>query len=52
MKAREAFGNKADYIDVKMDVKRLDEMLKFTGGVRSVPVIVEGGKVTVGYGGS
>jgi hypothetical protein len=27
-------------------------MLKHTNGGRKVPVIVEGGKVTVGYGGS
>jgi glutaredoxin len=30
----------------------MDEMLKFSGGRRQVPVIVEGGKVSVGYGGS
>jgi len=27
-------------------------MLKYSGGQRKVPVIVEGGKVTIGYGGS
>jgi len=27
-------------------------MLKFSKGGRAVPVIVEGGKVSVGYGGS
>jgi hypothetical protein len=27
-------------------------MLKYSKGVRNVPVIVEGSKVTVGYGGS
>ncbi len=30
----------------------LDEMLKVTGGKRSVPVIVEGKKVTIGHGGT
>jgi len=30
----------------------MDRMLDFSGGKRKVPVIVEGGKVTVGYGGS
>lgn len=30
----------------------LDEMLKFSKGGRSVPVIVEDGKVSIGYGGS
>jgi hypothetical protein len=29
----------------------LDEMLEVTGGKRDVPVIVERGKVTIGYGG-
>jgi hypothetical protein len=37
---------------VKLDVAKLDEMLKFSKGVRKVPVIVEGDKVTVGYGGT
>jgi len=27
-------------------------MLKLTGGVRKVPVILEDGKATLGYGGS
>ena len=30
----------------------LKEMLNFSKGGRSVPVIVEGDKVTVGYGGT
>jgi hypothetical protein len=30
----------------------MDEMLVHSNGKRSVPVIVEGAKVTVGYGGS
>jgi len=37
---------------VKKDPKILDEMLKLSKGKRSVPVIVEGQKVTIGYGGS
>lgn len=28
------------------------EMLKYSGGQRRVPVVVEDGKVTMGYGGS
>ena len=51
-KARSAYGAGADYVDVKKDVSRLAEMLKLSGGKRLVPVIVEGGKVTVGYGGT
>jgi len=50
--ARAAYGDRATYYDVKRDPKRLEEMLVFSGGRYSVPVIVEGQKVTVGYGGS
>jgi glutaredoxin 3 len=51
-KAREAYGNKAEYFDVREDGSKLDEMLKHSNGVRRVPVIVEEGKVIVGFGGS
>jgi hypothetical protein len=37
---------------VKKDSERLKEMLKLSGGKREVPVIVEGAKVTIGFGGS
>jgi glutaredoxin len=37
---------------VKKNEKKLEEMLSYSKGKRSVPVIVEGEKVTVGYGGS
>jgi glutaredoxin len=37
---------------VKLDRVKLDEMLKYSNGVRQVPVIVEGDKIVVGYGGS
>ncbi len=30
----------------------MDEMLKYSGGKRQVPLIVEGEKVTIGFGGS
>ena len=40
------------FIDVQSDPRKLDEMLKVTGGKRDVPVIVEEGKVTIGYGGT
>ncbi len=42
----------AQYYDVKQDSKKLEEMLQHSNGVREVPVIVEGGKVSIGYGGS
>lgn len=50
--ARSAYGKEAQYIDVKVETSKLEEMLKFSGGVRKVPVIVEGEKVTIGYGGT
>ena len=51
-KARSAFAGKATYIDITMDKDKLAQMLELTGGARQVPVIMENGKVTVGYGGS
>jgi glutaredoxin len=41
-----------DYRDVVQDPKNLEEMLKFSQGVRKVPVLVEGGRSTVGFRGS
>jgi glutaredoxin len=37
---------------VKQDHGKLEEMLLHPKGVRKVPVIVEGEKVSIGYGGS
>lgn len=54
MRAREDFARKGyevEYHDVTADPSRKDEMIKLSGG-RQVPVIVEEGKVTVGYGGT
>ena len=51
-KAREAYGDKAVFFDVGADLKKLDEMLSLSGGRRQVPVIVDGDKVTVGFGGA
>ena len=39
------------YINVKADKNELDRMVRLSGG-RKVPVIVEGDKVTVGFGGT
>lgn len=50
--ARQALKEGAEYYDVKKDSEKLKEMLKYSNGVRKVPVIVKGDKVTVGYGGS
>ena len=52
MKARSAFGENAVYVEVLKDKTRLKEMLAYTKGIAQVPVIVEGEKVTIGYGGS
>jgi glutaredoxin len=37
---------------VESDESKLKEMLKYSGGLRKVPVIVEGGKAKIGHGGS
>lgn len=37
---------------MKQDAAALRRFLELSGGDRRVPLIVEGGKVTVGYGGS
>jgi hypothetical protein len=37
---------------VLKDRKALPEMLKLTGGIHQVPVIVEGEKISIGFGGS
>ena len=39
-------------MNVLADPEKLKEMLKHSLGKRSVPVIVDGGQVTVGFGGS
>jgi hypothetical protein len=38
-------------VNVKNDPKELDRMVRLSGG-REVPVILEGGKVSVGFGGT
>lgn len=41
-----------EYKNVATDKTALEEMLTFSNGERDVPVIVEGGKVTIGFGGT
>jgi glutaredoxin 3 len=41
-----------DYRNVKASRGDLDEMLGHSQGARQVPVIVEDGRVTIGYGGT
>ncbi len=51
-KALAAYGERAEYFNVQADSEKLQEMLKLSEGVRKVPVIVEGGIATIGYGGT
>jgi glutaredoxin 3 len=39
-------------VNVKKDPAALGKMLEHSKGRRAVPVIVEGGKVTIGFGGT
>jgi hypothetical protein len=39
------------YVNVKADKRELERMVALSGG-REVPVILENGKVTVGFGGT
>ena len=41
-----------EYLDVRSEAALLEKMLSHSNGQRRVPVIVEGGRVTVGYGGT
>jgi glutaredoxin 3 len=47
-----AKGYTVDYRDVVANPSFLDEMLVHSKGQHSVPVIVEDGNVTIGYGGT
>ena len=41
-----------EYVNVKKDRAALDRMLALTKGRRDVPVIVDGERVTIGFGGT
>lgn len=45
-------GVEVEYVDVKKSRADMDRMLSFSGGHRRVPVIVDEGKVTIGFGGT
>ena len=51
IQARNAYKDKALFINVENNEEKLEEMLALSGGRRQVPVIVEGDKVTVGFAG-
>ena len=42
----------AEYINVKKNPAGLERMLEYSKGRRLVPVIVETGRVTIGFGGT
>jgi glutaredoxin 3 len=53
--ARDDFARRKvpfDYINVKKNAADLERMLTYSKGKREVPVIVEGEKVTIGFGGT
>ena len=45
-------GIRFDYVNVKKNPAELERMLGFSKGRRAVPVIVEDGHVTIGFGGT
>ncbi len=52
--AREAYakeGREVDYVDVLAQADKMDIMLKYSKGKRKVPVIVDEGKILIGYNG-
>ncbi len=53
--AREHYAERGipfDYVNVKKDPAGLQRMLSYSQGRRDVPVIVQDGKVTIGFGGT
>jgi glutaredoxin 3 len=47
-----ARGVAVEYVNVARDRSALDRMLVHSGGKRRVPVIVEGERVQIGFGGT
>jgi glutaredoxin len=47
-----ARGYPVEYFDVKVDPAAMARFLELSGGERRVPLIVERGRVTVGFGGT
>jgi hypothetical protein len=41
-----------EYFDVKADPEAMRRFLELSGGERRVPLIVEQGRVTIGFGGT
>ena len=54
MQAREAYRQRKipfDYFNVLQSEEAMDRMLRYSGGRRMVPVVVEGARVEIGYNG-
>lgn len=52
--AREAIeksGREIEYYDVRFDAEKMNAMLKYSEGIRKVPVVVDQGKVVIGFKG-
>jgi hypothetical protein len=47
----EKSGRDVAYYDVRYDAEKMSAMLKYSEGVRKVPVVVDRGKVTIGFNG-
>jgi glutaredoxin len=45
-------GYQVEYLDVKADPAAMARFLELSGGARRVPLIVERGRVTVGFDGT
>jgi glutaredoxin 3 len=41
-----------EYVDVRGNRAEMERMLGYSNGARRVPVIVDNGKVTIGFGGT
>jgi glutaredoxin 3 len=50
--AREAYDDRAIFYNVSDNPERFTEMLVYWKGEQRVPLIVDGEKVTIGYGGT
>jgi len=48
----QARGFPVEYFDVKADAAAMARFLDLSGGERRVPLIVDRGRVTVGFGGT
>jgi len=45
-------GYEVEYVNVKTNPEEMPKLLEYSGGRRDQPVIVAGGEVTVGFGGT